>query len=703
MPDRFFLSNFDPRVLLSWIQDVRLNLLSLNRINPDNANSIWNADSAKLYLENKALTYAYYTTQKYEQEKQNKKALEKQQLNTDISNEYKRISVEEIKSESDRNLSVNSKAYTTIRDANNLIDKDPDIQQYRSNNQFDAYGINDGSTPVIFQGTSPFTTNTDTGLVSTTNEEVFQETNQRITNHLNELTLFTTKTGFKNKNKDLDKIFKSWVKIGTDGKVTEDPNNTFTPSSPYSKKIDSIIQNMKADQQANAFQGSYKFFIEKLHGRNAKGPYKKNKVKSSKVKGLDDIPEELSNRMVFAAYIDNFYDDYNVSWSDYNFIGRGEKVPVYKNTTRSLTLVFDIISDHSTEYMLALEKLQNDTKQKEFGLSEQLLQRILESRTDWGLGYQGGIVTHTNNGDRIGAHIPGIISDTPEGLWTKMTFLAQCAYPYYRIDGKMKEQPMIRLRIADFYDVIGTVESISVELNEVEGIQIDLNPSTIGNIPLFAKINMKITIYHDYEPSSNFYGFYHRREFDNNEIDKVTGVKTKASAIKKSPAEFIPSVKEDPLKLPSGFENYFNELESDLQNFKTNFTNLKSTGLKLKDSLFKKKFKDSIESYNKVQSVASEIQKLRGEGDVPVINSPSDLKTNVQEFKNNFDLFYGNLESVITNTKTRLQKTNQDLSKLGINLMNNDKVEALAKAADNLTPKKLIPKTLGDILDNIKK
>ena len=102
---------------------------------------------------------------------------------------------------------------------------------------------------------------------------------------------------------------------------------------------------------------------------------------------------------------------------------------------------------------------------KEPGLSEDILQRILNTSTDWGLGYQGGIVTHTKDGDRIAAHIPGLVSDTPEGLWTKMTFLAQCVYPYYRSDGKMKEQPFVRVRIGDFYDVVGIIESVSVELS----------------------------------------------------------------------------------------------------------------------------------------------------------------------------------------------------------------------------------------------
>lgn len=723
-PDRYFLSNFDTQVLLAWIREIRDEITALNP-----PSSVLDGQMATIVLNNKLRSFGYYALFKHEQQIQDQKIKNQHEDTREISKQYAIISKEEIEKDTityqgqqvSRALAENAQIYNELKIANNLTPKDEELLKTNNQYQFDRTDqvpFISTLTPVTGSVIDP---TTNTVIASGTGEEILLDNNLQINESYNEIKEFTVKTGYKKKGQQLDKIFKSWVSYSTNGTPIPNDNNSFTPKSPYSSKVEQIIKNIEADKHTEIFSGSFKFFIEKLHGRNSKAPYKKNKIKSTKVKNLNSIPEELSNRMVFAAYIDNFYDDYSVSWNEYNFLGRGEGVPVYKSTKRSLTLVFDIISDHSAEYMLALERLQNQTATKENGLSEDILNKILNTTTDWGDGYQGGVVTHTADGNRISSHIPGLISDTPEGLWTKLTFLAQCVYPFYRPDGKMKEQPFVRIRIADFYDVVGTIESISVELNETDGVQMDLNPSSLGNIPLFAKVNMKLTIYHDYEPSSTFYGFYHRKEFDKGTIDKVTGKGlTTTQPTKNSPSQFIPTdIKDSLLEMPAGFESYFKGLNEDLKNFKKNFSSLKNSGLKLKDALFKEKFKESIESYNKITVTARQIQALRGESatqsevaGTATKNQRKGLfskegvgnfKTTVNDLQDNFTTLYGNAQAIIAKTGERIRKTNETLNRFGINLKQNDDIQELLTKADQLKPNKFIPKTLGDIIDKMRK
>lgn len=709
-PDRYFISNFNTQVLLDWIREVRDEIVALNT-----PTSVIDGQIAALVINTRLRTFGYYALNRHEQGILDNKFKAEQSKMPIIAKTYQEESIKEI---NENSVTVNGKKvskayvknaeiYQEIVETNNLVPASAEKQgQLKSNNQFPYIGLSK--------------------LKDSENPESLINLNKTLTEKINENTDVYVLTGFQTKenvNKQAERIFKSWIKFDKSGNALEDENNTFTPSAPFSSKVDAIVKNMEADRQAETFTGSYKFFIEKLHGRNSKGPYKKNKIKSTKGQ---PIPEELSNRMVFAAYIDNFYDDYSVSWSEYNFIGRGEGVPVYKSTKRSLTLAFDIISDHSTEYMLALEELQNKTNKKELNLSEELLKQILNKTTDWGMGYQGGVVSHTANGDRISNHIPGLISDTPEGLWTKMTFLAQCVYPYYRTDGKMKEQPFIRLRIADFFDVTGVIESISFELNELEGVQIDLNPSSLGNIPLFVKVNIKMTIYHDYEPSSNFYGFYHRKEFDKNEIDKVTGKNLKKgpnpskpkNTLKNSPTSFMPmDIKENLLSLPEGFEDYYDSLKENLKSFKKNFQQIQSNGLKLKDTLFKEKLKSSIEDYNKVQAVAKQIQALRGEDalvneEVGTSNKNqkkgvfskenlNKINNTTKRLKDNLVDLYGDAQAIITDTADKIRRTNETLNKFGINLKVSEDINALVQKAKELKPTTFVPKTFGDIINKI--
>jgi hypothetical protein len=271
-------------------------------------------------------------------------------------------------------------------------------------------------------------------------------------------------------------IFKGWSK---NGKPDEDKYST--PSNPMSEKVARMVEEYR-----RANPGSYKFFIEKLHGKGVNDKFfGKNPIQEGKTRS--DFP----NRMLFPAYINAFNDSYDATWNSYNFIGRGEEVGIYNKTARKLSLDFYIISDFSAELLVnAIEeerassnpavKATGDSKlnfkkpdlnmnsfstAKDMvmnaaqgggnalkGLSkEETLSELKRLLPDWGTGAYPipGVV----NGEWSGT-IGGQISGTPEMLWARLTFLAQCVYPWYRKDGKLKEQPMVRIRIGDFIDAV---------------------------------------------------------------------------------------------------------------------------------------------------------------------------------------------------------------------------------------------------------
>lgn len=329
-----------------------------------------------------------------------------------------------------------------------------------------------------------------------------------------------------------------------------------TRSNPGSSQTDQLNQkyNTLMNQQ-NPTVGSYKFFIEKLHGRqNQEGsltPYKRNPIKSRKG---ELIPAELENRMVFPAYVTTFNDSYDVSWDSYDFIGRGESFYAWKGTTRSLTLEFYVMSDVSTQLLTAAAKqLESDqssksgqTKGKDPGTGlnntinltrtqhdvatiqngqlfdaagnplddleitdKEKFQAIVDLFPDWGLGTTP-LATQTNKGRK--GFVPGEISGTPDQLWERVTFLSQCTYGWYRQDGKLKEQPIVRIRIADFFDVSAIINSLQFTQDEFD---VDLNLSTtVGALPTGIKVSINATILHEDEPSSEYRKFYHRKDRD---------------------------------------------------------------------------------------------------------------------------------------------------------------------------------------------
>lgn len=336
--------------------------------------------------------------------------------------------------------------------------------------------------------------------------------------------------------KPAQKLHKSWAKVP---KGTID--QTATPLSPLTDRLAEMIEN-----QRQVTPGSYRFFIEKLHGKSYDGNFfKKGPIKA----GL--TPKELPNRMVFPAYISKFNDSYDTSWDSYNFIGRGEKVYIYKDTDRSLTLEFQMMSDYSSELLMAavdtaskvkgkqsnsvgnanknkattnganskaVDMLKNNTADPKANVAqneEDILKGVQEILPDWGDGTTPNPIP--NNGNLSG-FVPGQISGTPEMLYERMTFLAQCNYAWYRKDGKMKEQPFIRVRIGDFFDVVAKVNSMNFTEDEFD---LDLNPSSVGAIPMAVTVSMNMTIIHEDEASSEYRRFYHRRDYDLEDINYI--------------------------------------------------------------------------------------------------------------------------------------------------------------------------------------
>jgi hypothetical protein len=307
-----------------------------------------------------------------------------------------------------------------------------------------------------------------------------------------------------------------------------------TKKQPLSEKVAAALESARTN-----LPGSYKFFIEKLHGKSTSTGefYKKNPITPGKTAA------DYMNRMVFPAYVSSFSDSFSPSWSEYKFIGRSEPVVVYEQTTREFTIEFYMLADYSVDLLLAAieeakkyenkqtntldttkDKLKNTTFKvknkytKENGeqepTEEDLLGAVKKLGPDWGTGTSPD---PTYIGTSKAGFVPGYISGTPEMLWERATFLAQCCYPYYRKDGKLKEQPFIRLRLGDYYDIVGVITSLN--FSELDEFQLDLNPSAVGEIPMGLKVAMNIKVVHEDEPHYKYRRFYHRKDYDSNGID----------------------------------------------------------------------------------------------------------------------------------------------------------------------------------------
>ena len=734
MADRFFESNFDTKVLMDWISEISSDLSSLNLFTASTA-SAYNSSTSNAFLDNnKSKTDNYYKQSQVEQDVNN----------TDIkkiASDNEKIATEVI---------VQNVLNQTLLDKFLLADRVASQQKYDqlvnpTANETAYKTLNPEANNQTGFSRSYTPTGTTTGTVSVASP-VFPKHNQTYNNHMEEITndmisreSFTVFTGAANPNAPNLTFFKSWAKKKPDGSYEVDPSKTFTPDKPYSTYINDLIKN----NDANIPIGSYKFFIEKLHGRYSTGvPYKKNKIQSTKSK--NEIPTELTNRMVFAAYINNYNDNFNVEKSEYNFIGRGEGFPVYKQTKRTLTLEFSIMADYSHEMMVAISEVYRQTNNVTPNNIDDQLEQILKNFPDWGLGTMP--LNQINGDTRTGSFIPGIYSDTTESLWTKMTFLSQCAYPYYRADGKLKEQPMIRIRIADFYDLTGMITSLSYDLNELEGIQIDLNPSSIGNVPMAVKVTMSIDIYHDFEPSSNYFGFYHRKEFDENTIDPVTGDgslgvakkkldTTAENTTKNSPTQIYNTIKnEGLLDTPSILGEVTKSTSKDILSLRQSVNDIINAGVKISDAVLASRTKKAMQAYTRIQKIVNVIKIQQGistSGTATnaqdgvntfgntvstikkgmnvnqtlksqITSSSSLINANAQSLQNGYDNLVGSVQSSISKVTSSIQETNSSLINGALSTIN-DNLESIQNNVETQKYKNVAPKTIADILADINK
>ena len=262
---------------------------------------------------------------------------------------------------------------------------------------------------------------------------------------------------------------------------------------------------------------------------------------------------------------------------------------------------------------------------------------------NWGLGYiDNGYMSEETLIDADGnivinnvpnGRVAGRYSDTTETLWEKVSFLAQCLYPYYRADGKMKEQPFIRLRLADMYDVIGYLESLTIDANEFDNA-FDLTASAvkgIGNIFFGVKVTMSLSVFHDNEPNSEFYGFYHRHEFDTGDLTTTGPISIsgtiKDGTQKNSPLSFNPktisgNITDTPNVLQSGILNYNNSLSE----FKTNFAELNNMGINLDNATRMDKISKATTAYIRTIAISNQLSNNYGLQTTSTGNSlPSDL------------------------------------------------------------------------------
>ena len=350
-------------------------------------------------------------------------------------------------------------------------------------------------------------------------------------------------------NRKGDKIFKAWQSNGK-------PVWQSTLEEPFYKRNALKVTNLRESP------GSMPFFIEKLHGRTIDN-------KTYKVNAINDKESSAllyPNRMVFPAFLDTFDDSYSTEWSDYSFIGRSDSVYIYNKTQRTISLTFYLISDFSADLMIAAAddlrkfnekkgaqatdkgrttqtgvdmtaKERQTQREKEdneaTGMSGELTieeQRIAQAYMKeymmnfihWGNG-AANVAENTDIGNF--GFIPGT-TGTPEQLWARATFLAQCMYPWYRKDGKMKEQPFIRLRLGDWFDVIAKVDNLSFAPEDF-GWDLNVSPN-VGNIPMGLKVTMSLTIIHQDAPTSDYARFYYRKDFDSKGLTYVPSVLTQS-------------------------------------------------------------------------------------------------------------------------------------------------------------------------------
>ena len=430
-------------------------------------------------------------------------------------------------------------------------------------------------------------------------------------------------------NEPARKQYKSWARVPK-GVI----NQTATPLSPLTERIAEML-----DQQRKSLPGSYRFFIEKLHGKSLDGNfYKKNVIKS----GL--TARDLPNRMVFPAYVSKFNDSYDLGWDQYNFIGRGEPSYIYKETTRSLTIEFNIVSDFSSTLLVnAIQSAtaakgkqsnkpgnNNTNKNNTHNPNQQVVQNLKDQDPissqdvsldeeerlkafqstfiDWG---DGSTPNPSILRGQLNGFVGGQTTGTPEMLYERMTFLAQCCYGWYRKDGKLKEQPFVRIRLGDFFDVVAKVNSLNMTEDE---FGLDLNPSTVGAIPSIVTVSMNLTIIHEDEPTSEYRRFYHRRDYDKNPLGYVPPSGQETSNFKdstldnnqsKSPISFSDTLSDHGKDAFSTFPAAALAQQASLQQFNGAVSGIQQAAQSLNSVGIKEKLKNMLSNAKSLLEVAA--------------------------------------------------------------------------------------------------
>ena len=309
-----------------------------------------------------------------------------------------------------------------------------------------------------------------------------------------------------------------------------------SPAKPYTNYLEEILRDAKVNNI-----GAYRFFIEKLHGKYDKGGfYKKNPVRKETTdkRGMQTVAD-IGNRMVFPAFVSAFSDSFDTDWEGYNFVGRSEKFGVYKTTNRTLTLSFYMLSDYSAELLQARAQAGEMAiaGTSSAGDVKKALQNYF---IDWGSGTYD--LPKIIEGQQTG-FVPGQYSGTTEMMWARMTFLAQCNYPWFRNDGKLKEQPIVRVRIGDFLDLSLRIKSMN--MTEYDSFNMDLtgHNNKIGAYPMGVKCDITADIIHSEEPGSEYLKFYHRLDYDTDDNKKASSNQVLAAAVTKNKPEAKPSEK----------------------------------------------------------------------------------------------------------------------------------------------------------------
>jgi hypothetical protein len=248
-----------------------------------------------------------------------------------------------------------------------------------------------------------------------------------------------------------------------------------------------------------------------------------------------------------------------------------------------------------------------------------------------------------------------------------------------------------------------------------------------------------MTVYHDYEPNSTFFGFYHRREFDKGTLDPVTGKnidqttldKTRTSGKHKSPVTINPTYEnEGLLETPSILSTLKQTVKNSIDNFQFNFNALSAIGVRVSDLVLKDKAKRAMQSFMNLTSVLNDYRILmggspNGSKTIPLLpdQQPSNsigvpntvsinpstnlnpLKTdisgnltnNVQSLTSNITNIMGEAQSGFNKLKTQIKNADEIVENFNVDSFS-DGVKSTIKVAQNATT----IKTIGDIIQDAK-